>query len=79
MLGDQRSGNNLEAPEGLIRKIFREESGGANESVIMLLQSLLEAVKDGHVIMVDGTVFGRTAIRTINGITTATGRQQLKL
>lgn len=79
VLGDQRSGNNLEAPEGLIRKIFREESGGANESVIMLLQSLLEAVKDGHVIMVDGTVFGRTAIRTINGITTATGRQQLKL
>ena len=79
VLGDQRSGNNLEAPEGLIRKIFREESGGANESVIMLLQSLLEAVKDGHVIMVEGTVFGRTAIRTINGITTATGRQQLKL
>lgn len=31
MLGDQRTGNNLEAPEGLIRQIIREESGrGAN-------------------------------------------------
>lgn len=28
MLGDQKSGNNIEAPEGLIRKIVREESGG---------------------------------------------------
>ncbi len=27
ILGDQRHGNNLEAPEGLIRKIVREESG----------------------------------------------------
>ena len=27
MLGDQRHGNNLEAPEALIRKIVREESG----------------------------------------------------
>ena len=25
VLGDQTSGNNIEAPEGLIRKIFREE------------------------------------------------------
>lgn len=30
VLGDQRSGNNLEAPESLIRKIVREESGGNN-------------------------------------------------
>lgn len=28
VLGDQRHGNNLEAPEDLIRKIVREESGG---------------------------------------------------
>lgn len=28
VLGDQKNGNNIEAPEGLIRKIFREESGG---------------------------------------------------
>lgn len=28
VLGDQKNGNNIEAPEELIRKIFREESGG---------------------------------------------------
>jgi hypothetical protein len=30
ILGDQRSGRNLEAPEALIRQIVREESGGQN-------------------------------------------------
>lgn len=30
MLGDQRSGNNLEAPESLIRQIVREESGSGD-------------------------------------------------
>lgn len=28
VLGDQKQGNNIEAPEGLLRKIIREESGG---------------------------------------------------
>ena len=79
VLGDQRSGNNLEAPEDLIRKIVREESGGGNAELFQMLQSILAAIKDGHVIMVDGAVFGRTAIRTINGITTSSGKQQLKL
>ena len=30
MLGDQKYGTNLEAPESLIRKIVREETGGGN-------------------------------------------------
>ena len=30
MLGDQKSGRNLEAPESLIRQIVREESGGGD-------------------------------------------------
>ena len=29
VLGDQKHGNNIEAPEGLIRKIIREENGGS--------------------------------------------------
>lgn len=33
VLGDQSSGRNLEAPEGLIRQIVREESGGKNVKV----------------------------------------------
>lgn len=32
MLGDQKHGNNIEAPEYLIRKIVREETGGGNIS-----------------------------------------------
>lgn len=33
MLGDQRSGRNLEAPEALIRQIVREESGGTGGDI----------------------------------------------
>lgn len=76
VLGDQSHGNNLEAPEDLIRKIVREESGGSDE-LVQLLQSILAAVKSGHVIMVDGTTFGRTAIRTINAVTTSAGKPLL--
>lgn len=34
ILGDQKSGRNLEAPEGLIRQIVREESGGGMNGVL---------------------------------------------
>lgn len=36
MLGDQRNGNNIEAPEDLIRKIVREESGTDAETKALL-------------------------------------------
>lgn len=74
VLGDQRNGTNLEAPEDLIRQIVREESGAGSEAVVALLQSLLEAVKAGQVIMVDKAVLGRTARDGINDITTKTGK-----
>lgn len=77
VLGDQRSGTNLEAPEDLIRKIVREESGGGNAELVQLLRSILQAVKDGHIIMVDGSVFGRTAIKTINSVNMSAGKQLL--
>ena len=74
VLGDQRHGTNLEAPEDLIRKIVREEAGGGDGQVVMLLQSLLEAVKAGHIIMVDKAVLGRTARDGINDITIKSGK-----
>ncbi|MPN63619.1 hypothetical protein SDC9_211383 [bioreactor metagenome] len=43
MLGDQKSGNNIEMPEALLRKIIREEGGGA--STINLVVTL-----DGEVV-----------------------------
>lgn len=56
VLGDQKSGNNIEAPESLIRKIFREEfrgmpkSGGnytfsANINRRVLFEELIEEAK----------------------------------
>lgn len=55
MLGDQRSGNNIEAPESLIRQIVREESGGgdiiinAKGTMGQLIRMLkLEIEKEGN-------------------------------
>ena len=44
MLGDQRNGTNLEAPEDLIRQIVREESG-AQEINIVADGSLSQFIK----------------------------------
>lgn len=74
VLGDQPSGMNIEAPEDLIRKIVREEAGGGDGQVVMLLQSLLEAVRAGQVITVDKAVLGRTARDGINDITMKSGK-----
>lgn len=72
VLGDQTNGNNLEAPESLIRQIVREEAGSME--IVALMRSLLDAVKAGHVIMVDKAVLGRTARDGINDITMKSGK-----
>lgn len=56
VLGDQTHGNNIEAPEDLIRKIVREESGGMNTA---LLQAILAAIREGKVLTVDRDVFAK--------------------
>lgn len=38
VLGDQKNGMNLEAPEDLIRQIVREEAGGSKEMLDLLMQ-----------------------------------------
>lgn len=45
MLGDQRNGKNLEAPEDLIRQIVREEAGGGKE-LIPYLEELIRYSKE---------------------------------
>ena len=74
VLGDQRSGNNIEAPESLIRRIVREESGGGNTA---LLEAILEAVRAGHIIMVDRRVLGQTVTQEQNRMTRQSGRSVL--
>lgn len=74
VLGDQSHGQNLEAPEALIRKIVREEAGGVNAEALSILQAILEAVRKGHVIMVDRRVLGQTVTQEQNRMTRQAGR-----
>lgn len=62
ILGDQTHGNNLEGPEDLFRQIVREESGAGDMNttgIIAILQQILDAVKEGKIMMVDYDVFAR--------------------
>lgn len=61
VLGDQRNGNNIEAPEDLIRKIVREEAGGVDNSRLEELLEMLISVVEG--IEVGDEVIGRAAAR----------------
>ena len=76
VLGDQKRGYNIEAPEDLIRKIVREETGG-NSEVVALLQQLLAATKAGRVIYVDKKVLARSVADGINDMTRAAGKPVL--
>lgn len=64
VLGDQTSGNNIEAPESLIRRIVREESGnsGGGDRPINITMVL------------DGKVIGRVAVKEIRDNITVTGK-----
>ena len=48
VLGDQKSGRNIEAPEGLIRQIIREEmqGGGNNNITIRFEGSMAQFVRE---------------------------------
>lgn len=67
VLGDQKSGRNLEAPESLIRQIVREESGGGSGDVSGILYAILEAIREGKVLSCDdktlAAVVGRAQAR----------------
>ena len=57
VLGDQKNGNNIEAPESLIRQIVREESGGGQKQRIEIpvylkgKQIYKAVVEEGKVVM----------------------------
>lgn len=74
VLGDQTNGNNLEAPESLIRQIVREE-GGSNSQTVVLLQAILEAIRDGKVIMVDRRVLGKIVKQELSNSARAAGTE----
>ncbi|MBQ6411507.1 MAG: hypothetical protein IJI16_06120 [Atopobiaceae bacterium] len=72
VLGDQTNGQNLEAPEGLIRQIVREESGGGAE-MMSVLYMMLDAIRDGSTIYVDKQVLGRVAGQEIASMARMSG------
>lgn len=63
ILGDQRNGKNLEAPEGLIRKIVREESGNGKEVIL----------NGTFIIQCETEEIGRASIKGIRMIESETG------
>ena len=68
ILGDQKSGTNIEAPLDTIVEAFNRanrESGG-NAQVVALLQALLSAVKAGQTMEVDRRQFGRVVREVYN-------------
>lgn len=71
VLGDQKHGNNIEAPEDLIRKIVREETVGRDDGELAaLLEELIDAVLN---IRVGDDVIGRAAQRYSRQRSRATG------
>lgn len=70
VLGDQKHGTNIEAPEDLIRKIVREESGGGNSQI---LQAILAAIKEGKVIALDRRAFGKVVANVYDQETSRVG------
>ena len=63
VLGDQHTGYNIETPEGLLREVVREESGTG--AVLMILSDILDAVREGKEISVDGYRLGKTVQRAM--------------
>ena len=71
VLGDQSSGNNIEAPESLIRKIVREETQSNNSDA--LLREILNAIREGKVMTVDGVQFAKVTKRSLSNASRAAG------
>lgn len=71
VLGDQTSGNNIEAPENLIRQIVREETqtSAGND----LLREILSAIREGKVMMVDSVQFAKVTQRSLSNASRASG------
>lgn len=63
VFGDQRSGNNIETPEALMRQIVREESG--DSGIQTLVEQMDELIRTVMGIRVGDDVIGRSAARYI--------------
>jgi len=69
VLGDQKSGTNIETPEALLRQIYREETGANTQ----LLQAILDAVREGKVLVVNDRVLAKVLRKSASDLSRAEG------
>ena len=79
VLGDQKSGRNIETPERLLRQIYREENRGVNDEVVELLGELLGAVRAGKVLTVDRKVLAHVTGRAMSDRARGSGADAVPL
>ena len=74
VLGDQRRGNNIETPEGLMRQVVREEAGTMMAELVRQLATMGPASaqparsQGDLVLVVDGRELGRASMRGIRDL-----------
>lgn len=74
VLGDQRRGNNIETPEGLMRQVVREETGAMMAELVRQLATMGPASaqpargQGDLVLVVDGRELGRASMRGIRDL-----------
>lgn len=71
ILGDQTSGMNIEAPESLLREIFRDEL--SMNRLLDLLEDILDAIMSGKVLKMGNDVIGKLSQRYADSYARATG------
>lgn len=69
VLGDQKSGTNIETPEELLRQIYREEAGANTQ----ILQAILDAVREGKIMVVNDRVLAEVVRKSASNMARATG------
>lgn len=73
VLGDQTSGNNIEAPESLLRQIAQEETGGMISSLLEELREIKSAIREGKTLSCDNVQFAKVVQRSLSNASRASG------
>lgn len=73
VLGDQTSGNNIEAPESLLRQIAQEETGSMIVSLLEELREIKSAIREGKTLSCDNVQFAKVVQRSLSNASRASG------
>ena len=73
VLGDQTSGNNIEAPESLPRQIAQEETGSMIVSLLEELREIKSAIREGKTLSCDNVQFAKVVQRSLSNASRASG------